>query len=364
MLRTSGISSNEPPPAILWIDDEVHPTDASVRLLTLEGFRIACAESAAAGFRLARAERYSAIILDLRLPDASGLELLEHLRAGGVVAPVLVLTGYADLESAVAALRLGVVDFRWKPLMADELVAAVRALVSVGVVHASAPGVRGYRTSLSIGTGESTFLQQLVARLDAAAEPACARRLQREDLIAILFVALENAALGIAGFLACAEALKYTLAHVGAGAPASLVTRVRELIAYARAPADLEDFRVRAVLTKLGEAVSGGIRPTEYELAAELGVDPAHLGRLIRADTGFAFRQWRSAFAIRLAVQELADPDIQIAQIAFRLGYEHPSQLDREFRRTFGISPREYRRLRKSLQSRRVDGNPNERIRP
>jgi DNA-binding response OmpR family regulator len=66
---------------VLWIDDEVDAADAAVRLLALDGFRIDCAVSGSAGLAMARNSTYDAILLDLRLPDMSGLAVLESLAA-------------------------------------------------------------------------------------------------------------------------------------------------------------------------------------------------------------------------------------------------------------------------------------------
>jgi hypothetical protein len=66
-------------PRLIWIDDEVLPNDAIVRLLEVEGFRVECANSGATGLAMAQAKEYVGIILDVRLPDISGLTVLETL---------------------------------------------------------------------------------------------------------------------------------------------------------------------------------------------------------------------------------------------------------------------------------------------
>lgn len=348
-LQRSGDVADRRAGSVLWIDDEVEPGDPSVRLLASEGFHVDCAASGAAALGMALGGTYDAIILDLRLPDTSGLALLEHLRAGGVAAPVLVLTGFGDLESAVAAFRLGAVDFQRKPLMADELVAAVRAAATGGAGPAGTPSRWELPERLPADDREPEAAHALLGRLEAIARGAADRSVSRQNAVAVLMLAVENAAFSTFRFLASAGALRYALTAVETFDLAALIAQVRHATARAGARAASVHIKTRTAIAMLDAAMRSGVRPPEHALASELGVDPAHLGRLIRSQTGLGFRHWRRAFAIRRVVRELADPDAQIAQIAFRTGYEHPSQLDREFRGMFGITPREYRRLRKQL---------------
>jgi YesN/AraC family two-component response regulator len=115
---------------VLWIDDDAGTLDSSVRLLTAEGFAVEQATSGAAGLTLARSRSYGAILLDLRLPDMPGLEVLKQLRARHIDTSVLIVTGYRDIEAAVEAGRLGVAGMLLKPSFGDEFVSAVRRAVS------------------------------------------------------------------------------------------------------------------------------------------------------------------------------------------------------------------------------------------
>jgi len=69
------------------------------------------------------------------------------------------------------------------------------------------------------------------------------------------------------------------------------------------------------------------------------------MSKLLKAETSLTFRQWRWAIVLRHAARQLATSDEHVRQISFSLGYEHPSQLDRDFSRLFGMSPVEFRRL-------------------
>ncbi len=123
---------------ILWIDDEVESGDALLRLCALEGFRVDVAGSGAEGLGTASARRYDAIIVDLHLPDMFGLTVLQRLRASGVTAPVLAVSGhYLEPEIKTSALRSGATAFCYKPLDSDEIVAVLRSMIVAAAARRS-----------------------------------------------------------------------------------------------------------------------------------------------------------------------------------------------------------------------------------
>jgi DNA-binding response OmpR family regulator len=95
------------------------------------------------GERRAGSEAYDLVVLDMRLPGKSGLELLHTLRARGFERPVLVLTAQDAVDAKVTALRAGADDYVTKPFRLAELLARVRALLRRGTAEGSAAhGVR------------------------------------------------------------------------------------------------------------------------------------------------------------------------------------------------------------------------------
>jgi FixJ family two-component response regulator len=70
------------------------------------------------------------LLLDLRLPGASGLELQDRLRERGCAAPVVFLTGHGDVPASVRAMKRGAADFLQKPAVADDLLAAVSSALA------------------------------------------------------------------------------------------------------------------------------------------------------------------------------------------------------------------------------------------
>jgi DNA-binding NtrC family response regulator len=116
---------------ILWIDDEVESGDALLRLCAFEGLRVDVARSGAEGLATARAHLYDTVVVDLHLPDMFGLTVLQRLRASGVAAPVLAVTGYyLEPEIKTNSLRSGATAFRYKPLDSEDFVAVLRSMIA------------------------------------------------------------------------------------------------------------------------------------------------------------------------------------------------------------------------------------------
>lgn len=113
---------------VLVIDDDVHLTRALAAALEREGFEIGVAHSAADGTEKVAMSAPDVVVLDLRLPDEDGVDVIRRLRAWSEV-PVLILSGVTDQRRRVEALDAGADDFLQKPFGIDELVARLRALL-------------------------------------------------------------------------------------------------------------------------------------------------------------------------------------------------------------------------------------------
>jgi PAS domain S-box-containing protein len=110
---------------VLVIEDDAD-TLANLRdILELDDYHVETAETAAEALHREDWARLSAIVLDRKLPDASAESLLPKLRALAPEAAVIVVTGYADIQGAIAALRQGASDYILKPLNADTLRASL-----------------------------------------------------------------------------------------------------------------------------------------------------------------------------------------------------------------------------------------------
>lgn len=114
-----------PGPSILLVDDDPLLCDLIARILTDQGFQVTTAHNLADARLLLR--EASLAIIDVMLPDGSGLELLSLARSLGLELDALVLTGRHSPEIAVEALRLGAVDYLQKPVDAPSILRAVRS---------------------------------------------------------------------------------------------------------------------------------------------------------------------------------------------------------------------------------------------
>jgi FixJ family two-component response regulator len=116
-------------PLIHVVDDDESLRTALLRLLAAAGFEAQGYGSTGEFLLHPRAERPGCVLLDVRLPGPSGLDLQEAMRGHGIDLPVIFLTGHADVSSSVRAMKSGAVDFLEKPVERDTLLGAVaRAL--------------------------------------------------------------------------------------------------------------------------------------------------------------------------------------------------------------------------------------------
>src|ERR1700730_6014017 len=111
---------------VLIVDDEPPPRPFVRPSLAASGYRIVEAEDAAGALRAMAAEKPDLVILDLGLPDKSGLEVIGEIRRTSAV-PIVVLSARHDERSMVEALDLGADDYVGKPFGMDELMARLRA---------------------------------------------------------------------------------------------------------------------------------------------------------------------------------------------------------------------------------------------
>jgi DNA-binding response OmpR family regulator len=112
---------------ILIIEDEQLIAIFVKKGLRAEGFSTEIALDAERGVVLALSTDFDLIILDLGLPDADGLAVLELLRAQGVQAPVIILTARDDLPDKVAGFEAGADDYLTKPFRFEELLVRIKA---------------------------------------------------------------------------------------------------------------------------------------------------------------------------------------------------------------------------------------------
>src|ERR1700719_3089633 len=117
---------------ILLVEDERKDASFIARALRENSYAVDVAETGEKALEQATDVMYDAILLDVRLPGMSGLEVCRELRQQGIEAPVLMLTARGLVEQRVAGLDAGADDYLAKPFVLAELLARVRALVRRG----------------------------------------------------------------------------------------------------------------------------------------------------------------------------------------------------------------------------------------
>jgi nitrogen regulation protein NR(I) len=117
---------------LLIVDDERNVLYALERGLRADGLRIVTAQTGKAGIQLVQDEKPDAVLLDIRLPDLSGLDVLKELRQIDPKLPVIVMTTHGTAETAIEAMLRGAFDYLLKPWDLDELTDLVHKALEAG----------------------------------------------------------------------------------------------------------------------------------------------------------------------------------------------------------------------------------------
>ncbi len=120
---------------VLVIDDEESVATTIEAILRMDGHTVTSTTSGADAIRLLNAQRYDVVLTDLRLGDMDGIEVLREVQRTSPETASIMLTGYASLESAIAALRSGAYDYLMKPSDVEELRATVNRAIERGLLR-------------------------------------------------------------------------------------------------------------------------------------------------------------------------------------------------------------------------------------
>jgi len=119
-------SSADGPMHLLVIEDDEHFREGLVATLRMAGLQVQAFARAGAGLRKLPEGAFDVVLSDLRLPDMDGLQVLTACHQFDAELPVVVMTGHADIETAVAAIKQGAYDFIEKPFGRDRLITLVQ----------------------------------------------------------------------------------------------------------------------------------------------------------------------------------------------------------------------------------------------
>lgn len=116
---------------IRLVDDDADFLEGLAFVLEAKGWTVAAYQDPLAFLKADRPSMPGCLILDIRMPGMSGIELQAEMKARGIDLPIIILTGHADVDSAVKTLKMGASDFLQKPVNSDDLFEAVENAVQL-----------------------------------------------------------------------------------------------------------------------------------------------------------------------------------------------------------------------------------------
>ena len=160
---------------ILIVDDEANTLASLARAFRLAGHEAVVCDNADRALELARTQPFDLILSDVVMPRRDGLTLLEDLKAAGVTAPVVMMSGQAHIEMAVRATRLGALDFLEKPLSTEKLLVTVENALKLTRLEAENRDLRarvGKHTLIFAGENMRRVMAQ-IERVAASETRVC-----------------------------------------------------------------------------------------------------------------------------------------------------------------------------------------------
>ena len=119
----------------LVIDDEQIVLDSVSRILTEDAYEVDTSLSGRQGLKKALEGDYDVVLTDIRMPDIGGMRVLRDVKRAKPALPVVIITGYANIRSAVQAMRLGAADYLEKPFTPEQLLKAVNAALEAATLE-------------------------------------------------------------------------------------------------------------------------------------------------------------------------------------------------------------------------------------
>lgn len=144
---------------VALIEDDEAVLDSLSALLRSLGFKVHAHNGAREFLEAPEAQEVACIVSDVRMPDMTGIELLQELRRRGSDIPIVLITGHGDIEMAVSCLKAGAFDFIEKPFSDIRLVDSIKAAVNRGL---AAKSDKQHRDKMAARLAELTARQRQV----------------------------------------------------------------------------------------------------------------------------------------------------------------------------------------------------------
>jgi len=153
---------------LLLVDDDANTLASLSRAFRLAGHEATVCDNANRAVELLRNEKFDLIFSDVVMPGKSGLELLEEIKKAGVKAPVILISGQANIEMAVRATKLGALDFLEKPLSTDKLLVTVENALRLSRLEDENRELKK-RLGKHQLVGSGAAMKKLIAQIDRVA---------------------------------------------------------------------------------------------------------------------------------------------------------------------------------------------------
>ncbi len=346
-IRGHGIA-NGTRPTVLSVDDEPGILD-SICLELEDDFDVVTAASGWEALDLLSQRHVDAILLDLRMPEMEGQEVLKRLRAVRSRSPVIVMTVLRETKTVVECMKLGASDYVTKPWESGELTATIRRILrevetAPGVLLVSDDPAALVPVKLALEAHVRVMTMSVAAALvsnfpalvmvhasHGSRSSATSGLLARFPRAAVVWVSddLSGSPVG-GGTLVPPHRLDLTLSHVSAALGPHAAPR-RHLS--------------RAVMAAVDLMVSHCQDPlTIDEIAGKVGVSEDHLTRVFREAFGLPAATYYARLRIAVACRLLRDTDEKIDGVAHQVGYSSAANLSRAFKEVMSVRPGEFRR--------------------
>lgn len=155
---------------ILLVDDESLIRENFGKILAINGFDVVTAHNAESALTAFHAQSPAAVLLDVNLPDRSGLDVHRDIRAIDASVPVIFVTAYGDIPSAVEAIKEGAYDFIAKPPDFERLIITLNRAIERRTLEKNIRDLHAaYQSSLEFMLGSSPAMQKIIAQLQQIA---------------------------------------------------------------------------------------------------------------------------------------------------------------------------------------------------
>jgi len=314
---------------VLCVDDNTALLKSLQQVFQQAGWHAETVTQGSTALQIVRSSSFGLVVVDLKLPDMSGVQLVRELRVVGHSRPVILYTAFPDHRSAIEATELGVQYLDKAEVSVVELVRHARNALIRASIDPVVP-----RLSLDPAIDQCLFLLRT-----ATAVAGDWRRLCSAPIVA----AVCEIGLPLAPFSAGADALKKLFD------PGSTPTLVADFFRVAH-PSWIRRETLSSTIDfdRIAEAIGrqgGRWRTLSLETVGKLvPINPSAFAASSH-QTGWSWRRFCLLSVVRSAAPIIALTDEQIGQIAFQLNYDHPTVFDRDFRAVLGLSPSSFRRI-------------------